>query len=184
MRPLSGKVMCSDDDDDIVDRCFERGRLWRWREFDGRFWAERYRRKIELKLDADGKPIYDEDAWGMSIETQKEIDAWKYPTPIEIIEVVAFLCLRNIPYEQQHYADRFPWRAVCNWGDDTGRYRECRSKYEYKEERHWCWLRIPMPEMLSMNGIQFDGKTFTVGAMKYELIDVMKRISVECAEFL
>jgi hypothetical protein len=41
-----------------------------------------------------------------------------------------------------------------------------------------------MPEMLSMNGIQFDGKTFTVGAMKYELIDVMKRVSVEFAEFL
>ena len=65
--------MCSDDDDDVVDRCFERRRLWRWREFDGRFWADRYRRKIELKLDADGKPIYDEDAWGMSIETQTSL---------------------------------------------------------------------------------------------------------------
>lgn len=162
----------------------ERDYFWSWREFHQRFWLNRYRSQIELKLDENGKPIFDEDSWGTPIETQKEIDSWQYPTPKEIIDVVAFLCLRKIPYEQQHYADKFPFRAVFNWGEGTGRYRECRNKYEYKEDRHWCWLRIPMPEMLAMNGIQFDGMTFTVGAMKYELLDVMKRVSVECAEFL
>lgn len=180
---LCGVVYCGDDDEYEYERT-SRQALWQWRRFHSRFWAERYRRKIELKLDADGKPIYDEDAWGMSIETQKEIDEWKYPTPEDIIEVVAFLCLRQIDYKNQYYADKFPWRAVNNWGDDTGRYRECRYKYEYKEERHWCWLRIPMNEMLTMNGVQFDGKTFTVGAKKYDLVTVMQRVSVECAEFL
>lgn len=180
---LCGVVYCGDDDEYEYERT-SRQALWQWRRFHSRFWAERYRRKIELKLDADGKPIYDEDAWGMSIETQKEIDAWQYPTPEEIIDVVAFLVLKNIPFEQQYYADKFPWRAVNNWGEGTGRYRECRCRYEYKEERHWCWLRIPMNEMLTMNGIQFDGQTFTVGASKYELIDVMKKVSVECAEWL
>lgn len=41
-----------------------------------------------------------------------------------------------------------------------------------------------MNEMLTMNGVQFDGKKFTVGAKTYDLVEVMKKVSVECAEFL
>jgi hypothetical protein len=54
MSPLSGKVMCSDDDDDVVDRYFERRRLLRWREFDGRFWADRYPINCTVNEGRDG----------------------------------------------------------------------------------------------------------------------------------
>lgn len=170
---------------------------WEREQWEHDFWEWRYRRQIELKLNPDGTPKFESEYWGMNKEEreeyerkkeaerqrelaiQKEIDEWKPPTPQDIIDVSAFLFIRKIPFDRQHYADKFPWKYVCV---EPG--SNLRKKYEYREDRNWCWLRIPMNLYMQMHGIEFDGLTYKVGGKSYTLPDVIAKISTQVEDIV
>lgn len=164
---------------------------WERQLIEDDFYEFRYRRQIELKLNEDGTPNFESKYWGYTKEEwaviekereaerqrqlaiQKEIENWKPPTPIDIIEVSAFLFIRNIPFERQHYADKFTWDYVTSAPGNS-----LRSKYEYCEDKNWCWLRIPMRLFMEMHGISFDGVNYTAGGRTYPLVDMMATVKI------
>ena len=116
--PLSGVVYHEPYEEDI--QYFEGENF---KEFDKDFWAWRYMTHQEVKLDKDGKIIFDEKYWPKRIadlreierierEKEEEVKNWKVPTVADIIMSSVNQFINGVAFENQLFTYKFTQQYV------------------------------------------------------------------------
>lgn len=117
--PLSGVVYHEPYEEDI--QYFESENF---KEFDKDFWVWRYMTHQEVKLDKDGKIIFDEKYWPKRIADLREIERierekeeeevknWKVPTVADIIMSSVNQFINGVAFENQLFTYKFTQQYV------------------------------------------------------------------------
>ena len=172
--PLSGVVYHEPYEDEI-----EYVEAENFREFDKDFWTWRYMTHQEVKLDKDGKIIFDKKYWPERVadlreierierEKEEEVKNWKVPTIADIIMSSVNQFINGVAFENQLFTYKFTQQYVNASGMNYHQY-DIVEGYHIKEDNYFIWLRFPMKEYMEWNKITFDGEYYTFNGKSVSL---------------
>lgn len=164
--PLSG-VVWSEPDEDRIDYLG----LEDFRSFHQFFGDYRYRARIELKLDKDGKPDYKASNWPERISDYRErvrkeeelkasVDNWTIPTIADIIMSSVNQFIKGIKFEDQFFIYKFTKQYANASGISYYKYIVDPEPFA-DENRYFVTLKFPMKDYMDWNKISFDGTNYT-----------------------
>lgn len=180
-RPLCG-VVCVDDDIDIDRVRYTGGDDFDQFDFD--FWHNKFFKREEVYLKADGTIDYDKSNWPKRIadirerearelrrvqQVKEDIKNWTVPTVADIIMSSVNQFLAGVKFRDQYFTYKFPQEYVLNSG-------KAYRSYIHKEDKDFVWLKFPMKEYMDWNKIGFDDSYYTFNGKSVLLKDLMKKV--------
>ena len=180
-RPLCG-VVCLDSDIDIDRIRYTGGDDFDQFDFD--FWHNKFFKREEVYLKADGTIDYDKSDWpkriadireAEAIEAERrrlideEIAAWKIPTVADIIMSSVKQFKDKVKFRDQYFTYKFTKKYL----EEAGM---AYSSYYHKGDKDFSWLKFPMEDYMKWNKIDFDGSKYTFNGKSVLLKELLKKV--------
>lgn len=165
------------------DENWERARIEEW------FWRDRFDRRLEVRLDENGKIIFDR-SWGLSIEEQKaaeemrkaeeerrkakekEIEErlknWRPPTADDIIKSSVSQFKQGVKIEDQRFKYEWSMEYLQRNGIRLAHVSIVDSKYRLGV------AYFDMLKFMKAYDIVFDGASYVVDGKTYILMDMLE----------
>ena len=173
--PLSGVVYHEPDEDEVnyID-------VENFREFDRDFWSWRYARKIDVKIDRDGKIDYLASGWPRPISEIRELEefvkqrkeAAEHWTPqITVSDIIMSSVnqfIAGIKFKDQWFVAEFSRKYIQDSGMHVWQYA---TKYD----DYFITLRFPMDQYMEWNKIGFDGNNYIFNGKTVSLKKLMDK---------
>lgn len=154
-----------------------------WDEFDYNFWHDKFFKREEVYLKADGTIDYDKSSWpkriadireAEAIEAERrrvideEIAAWKIPTVADIIMSSVKQFKDKVKFRDQYFTYKFTKKYLEEAGMQY-------SSYYHKGDRDFSWLKFPMEDYMKWNKIDFDGSKYMFNGKSVLLKELLKK---------